>query len=477
MTMIRRKNAPLGAFSIKPKTGKFPNPHFSLVPFIFNLKLICIIAWAFMTIGLTGLSQPVQGAPSPPEAPPLSPSGTLNYEEGVRIALTRSPFITKSSLEIDLKRLDETDSRYGMIPSIDFRTYYYPNRPVNSTGPPYSLNFSTDPSYNPVASYFSLQAQKLATEVAVLTHLKAISVGLDRLGQLFLELEYLKNQSVILKDRTNVFREQLAYAENRFSAGTGTSLEVKTAQQGMKMLHNEQEHLAFQQKKVLDNLKNFLGLPSTQELTPDLQNTRRQVLGNFDPASVTWEQTKGRSYDLKIVDIVIKLQAYNVKLAKAKTLPTVLFTTQTPDPLSSTSYGFYAGFGVYVPLWDGFKRIRNVTRQKIILQQFDTGKNQAEIDLESKFQEAQGQAKESAFMLQATQADLELAQLKARQVETSYQSGGVPLPAVIDSRKEVLAARKEALLKGLEHDKAVLALRQISGDLGHSYVNASSWQK
>ena len=96
----------------------------------------------------------------------------------------------------------------------------------------------------------------------------------------------------------------------------------------------------FSKSRRLDNLKNFLGLQPTQELTPDLQNTHRQVLGSFDPASVTWEQTKSRSYDLKILEIAIKLQTYNVKLAKAKVLPTVLFTTQTPDPLSSTNMVF-----------------------------------------------------------------------------------------------------------------------------------------
>ena len=106
------------------------------------------------------------------------------------------------------------------------------------------------------------------------------------------------------------------------------------------MVQNELEHVAFLQKKALANLKNFLGLQPTQELTPDLQNTHRQVLGSFDPASVTWEQTKSRSYDLKLMEITIKLQAYNVKLAKVKALPTVLFTTQTPDPLSSTTIWF-----------------------------------------------------------------------------------------------------------------------------------------
>ena len=100
MTMMRRKIIPLGAPSLQSDTGRCLHPHFFLILSISNLKLICIIVWAFMTIGLTALSQPVQGAP-PPGNPTLSPSGALNYEEGVRIALNQSPFLTKSSLEVD----------------------------------------------------------------------------------------------------------------------------------------------------------------------------------------------------------------------------------------------------------------------------------------------------------------------------------------------------------------------------------------
>lgn len=477
MTMIRIKIAPLGALSIKPKTGQFPHPHFSLVPSISNLKLICIIAWAFMTIGLTTLSQPVQGASALPGAPTLSPSGALNYEEGVRIALNQSPFLTKSSLELDIKRLDETDSRYGLFPSIDFRSTYYVNRPPGITGAPYSLNFSTDANYNPIASYFTLQATKLATEVAILSHLKTISAGLERLGQIFLDLDLIKNQTLNTKDQINLFREKLNYADNRLIAGTGTSLDVKEAQQGLKGAQSELENLALQQKRGMTNLKNFLGLQPAQELTPDLQNTQRQVLGSFDPASVTWEQAKSRSYDLKVMEIVIKLQAYNVKLAKVKILPTILFTTQTPDPLSSTQSGLYAGFGLYVPLWDGFKRIRNVTRQKTVLRQFDNDKSLAEKELEDKFLEVKDIVMEAASNLQMAQSRVELLQLKTRQVETSYQSGGVDLSLVLESRALVLGAKKQMLKMAREHDKAILALRQISGDLGQTYVNTSSWQK
>ena len=45
------------------------------------------------------------------------------------------------------------------------------------------------------------------------------------------------------------------------------------------------------------------------------------------------------------------------------------------------------------------------------------------------FRRAQAKVKETALTLQLAQSKLELVQLKARQQETSYQSGGVILPA------------------------------------------------
>ncbi len=74
------------------------------------------------------------------------------------------------------------------------------------------------------------------------------------------------------------------------------------------------------------------------------------------------------------------------RLAIAKSLPTIIFTTQTPDPLSSnSSYGLYVGFGLEIPVWDGFTRIRNVSRQKAILKQIGAKKGEKENLLEDKW--------------------------------------------------------------------------------------------
>jgi outer membrane protein TolC len=452
---------------------RFSHPGYVVVSVISSFKFIFIIACTFMTFGLTILSQPVQGATIIPNDRALIPSGPLTFEEGVKIALQQSPYFKKSSVGVELSKLDETDSRYGLIPPLTFQTYYYVNRPTNVSGAPYYLSFSTAP-YNPLGSYFTLQAQKLITQGAVLAHLQAISSGLEQLGQIFLQLASWKKLAALQQDLVKLAREKLAYMENRYNAGTATSLEVKEAQQELQIEQNKLNSYVAFQKRQLVNLKNCLGLKPTQSITPDLHNTLRQVLGSFDPKAATWEQAKSTSYDLKMYDIKMKLQGYKVNLAIASTLPSIIFNYQTPDPLSTTATGLYAGIGLQIPVWDGFKRIRNITRQKLILQQFDGEKTVKANDLQDKFYAAQEKAQDAASALEIAKSKVELAQLKARRTEISYQSGGVTLPEDLKAHKALLEANKQMEDKALKYGMAVLALRRISGDLGHAYVHASS---
>ena len=265
--------------------------------------------------------------------------------------------------------MDEADSRWGMVPPLTFTTIYYVNRPEHTgNSKPYNINFSTDP-YNPLGAYFTLQAQKLITQMAVLTHLQSISKGLQRLGDYYLQLDTLDKLAACQRELVQVSRENLTYAENRLSIGTGTSLEVKVARQQLDLAQGEQEGIALSMKRVLAALKNFLGLPSTQDFTPNFRDSKRQVLGSFDPATATLDQAKDRSYELKAIELHKQLQNYNIRLAKAKVLPTFVFTTQTPSPLNvSNGQGLYVGLGLQIPVWDGFKRIRNVSRQKAIVE-------------------------------------------------------------------------------------------------------------
>ncbi len=180
-------------------------------------------------------------------------------------------------------------------------------------------------------------------------------------------------------------------------------------------------------------------------------NTRRQVLGSFDPASVTWEQAKSRSYELKTIgDRISQLQAYNVKLAKVKIFSHHPVHHPDAGPLEfNHKSGLYAGVGLYVPVWDGFKRIRNVSRQKAVLKQYDSRQRPGrKMNWKTNFSEAKDKVKETAYALQLAQSQIELVQLKARQHRNHLPIRRATSAGVLDSRKEVLEAKKTNVAQG-----------------------------
>ena len=446
-----------------------------------GLPVILALAFLAVLLGLLpGAGQPVWAAEAGPTDAKVAVPGLLDYDGCVRLAIQQSPYLTKSAVAIDIRRMNEADSRYSMFPPpMTFHTYYYVDRPQQPglNPKPYSLNFSMDP-WNPLGSYFSLQVEKVATQAAIFAHLQAISTGLERLGKMFLHLSSINRLVAFQRDLINLCREKLTYAENRRTIGTGTSLDVQVATQELELAKNEQGQLEFSRKRTLGNLKTFLGLKPEQQVELDLRDARRQVLGSFDPAAATLEQAKARSFELKALELKKELQGYNVTIAKTKILPDLLFTTQTPDPLSVTSArGLYVGLGLQVPVWDGFKRIRNISRQKAVLKQVGNEKDLKEIDLTDKWNELQESIGNSAAGLKITKSQEELTRLKERQAEIFYNSGTEQLPAWLEARKASLEAQKNSFTKALEYDDLILSLRQFSGDLGTSYVDQKSWQK
>jgi len=446
-----------------------------------GLPVLLVVAFWTVTLGLLlEASRPARAAEPSPAGAQVVPPGPLTFEDCVRLAIHQSPYFTKTALEIEVRRINESDSRYAMFPPhVTFQSYYYLDRPSQPGLPrPYYLNFSMEP-YNPFGSYFTLQVQKAATQMTIFLHLQVISEGLERLGKMFLSLAALKQLTAFQSDLVNLCRENLTFAENRRAIGTGTSLEVRLATQELEVAKSELARLESDRKRTLNSIKTFIiGLKPEQTIDLDLRDARRQVLNNFDPAAATLEQAKARSFELRALAMKMELQKYNVTLAKVKVLPDILFNSQTPNPLSvTTGSGIYVALGLQVPVWDGFDRIRNISRQKTILKQYGSEKEEKEIELTDKWNDLQEAISANSAGVNLAKSQEELARLKERQAEIRYDSGNEQLPAWLEARKAVLEAHKSAASKALEYDQSIVSLRQLSGDLCYSYVDEKSWQR
>ena len=91
-------------------------------------NLVLIILWVFILMG--GFFLPPAGAVQlerDSRGRYLPTAETIDYDTAARIAIQQSPYLTKSDLEIQIRRLDEKDSKSDYFPSLNFRTRYYVN--------------------------------------------------------------------------------------------------------------------------------------------------------------------------------------------------------------------------------------------------------------------------------------------------------------------------------------------------------------
>lgn len=454
-----------------PAQGR-PQTFFTLFVFpCFFLALLFVLLLSWPTWGWSAVARP--GA----EAPLFQqPAG---FDDCVKLALRQSPFFTKSSLEIEIRKLDEADSKSDYFPSLHVSARYYPSQPDNpdvSDPLNYSVAFSTG-DYNPLVAHLSLKAKKLITKIAVLAHLKVISAGLQRLGKAFLELDASQRLAQLQGTLVDLAQENLRYVRERQKLGEVTPMEVQIASQEVVVAQAERKTVEASQGQIREAIRNFLALESGQPLRLELNQTPRQVLAGFDPAQTSLEKAQDRDFDVRINQLSQELQSWRVALAKMKFMPSVNFIVETPDPVSSDiNRGTFFSVGVNFPIFQGFKRTRDIKRQKTILRQFASEEEMKATEIIQKWGEAEELLQTSATALELAEAQAELAELKERQAETLYRTGGENFSVFLAARQARIKAQKKAVQAALDHDLALLELRHLSGDLVYSYAHENRFQ-
>lgn len=433
-------------------------------------RLAEIVAWLLSAVLLGWLSPSGLWA-----APPPSLSAPADFHTLVHLALRQSPYFSRSALEIELRRLDEKDSKSDYLPSITLRTKFYPHQPsragrINERD--YTLDVAIE-SYNPLVAHYSVKIRQLLKEMAVLSHLSIISEGLRQMGNTLLELWALGRLAGVQDRLGEVNRQEQTYLRRLADLGQASPLEVRIAVQEGEVVQGEKARLVSAQKRLRERLRDFVGLAPDQTLEIDVPRARPQVLGPGDP--VDWSRLQPRSFDSRIEARKKELQSWNITLAKLRLLPGLTAALQTPDPLAVTGVrGYFLSVGLTWPVFDGFKRLRDVSRQKTLLAQTEAEGAVKDSDFRARWREAVDKLAQAAAARELARSQAELARLKERQAELRHQ-GGEPLPVLLAATRGRLAAEAELIRKELEHDQALLEVRHLSGELVKAYVSERDW--
>jgi len=397
----------------------------------------------------------------------------VDFDDLVRLALRRSPFFNKSHLEIKVRRMDEADSKSDLLPSIFFISRYYPSQPSNPsvTDPQtYYVAFTTG-DYNPVMAYLSLKARKVVTEIARQAHLKVMSKGIETLGKSFLELHGMNRLVELQSTYVELARENLRSARERQKLGQVVPMEVEIISQEEAVARAHRAALLATKERIEEGLRKFLDLEPGQPLRLDLTNARRQVLGDFEPAEASLEEAQKRDFDVRIKQLSQELQTWNVALAKMKFMPSFTVVLQTPDPVSSNiNRGTFFSLGLNFPIFEGFKRVRNIKRQKMVLQQFESEESVKAHELLQDWRDVEDDLRTAATEMQLAQAQADLARLKMKQAETYYRTGELDFAAFMQARREYVEGQIKVARKSMEYDLAAVELRSLTRDLVYRFV-------
>ena len=399
----------------------------------------------------------------------------LDLDNAIRLALEKSPYFVQSALEIDVRRLDESDSRYAFIPTFAVQTRYYISPPFQS-GNGFRgavLEFRTG-DYNPAEAYFSLKIRKLLTQLAILAHKETIDAGILQLAQTFIKLGTLERLEENLNQIAELMRQKTALAKERLALGTASPAELKLAAQEEALVKAESDHLTGLKTSTVETLKVYLGLTPDEPVDVISQAGSQQALGEFKPETASEDRFLSRAFALQMQAIKEKLQEWQIILAYASFAPTLTFGLR--NPVLEENRGYYVEMVLTLPIWEGNKRIHEISREKIRKRQLLAETRLKKNDLKLEWQAAVNRLQEAASALDLARRAEELAELKVAEEAVLYQSKG-NLSPLIEARVALLRARqkRENLLQ--DYNLAALEIRHLTGDLFDHYVSVADRQE
>ena len=419
-----------------------------------------------------------------------------NFDECVRVALTQSPNLLRSSLEIEVKKLDEGDTLSQYIPTLQIGTTYYlrnPNEDIINPSPgqaaqkPYTFTFSAG-GWNPVQTYFDNKAKEGLTKIAVETHLEAINQGLKEIATLFLQIGYAQKNLDLVAQRLELAKQNLQYVQTRVSLGYAKPLDLDIAKTRVDMAVAEGNKYEGTKATLVNTLKSIIGVQPSQKLDLDMGEFAEQIMRGYAPAMATPEKAKEASFDLRKAEIQKELQRKSITLAYVKYLPQIGFSISTPDPVnqsSGTRWGVYPALSLTLPM-DFLTKTRDVSRQKFLYEQASTTTLVTGLKIENVLLTALANYRSLDAAMHFSKSKVDLAKLTEQQTQLEYQgsqsgeSGGsdksagkVDYDKLLLDRLSLLDAKQMQLVDEYKRDEALLELKFISGDLRRQYVNVT----
>jgi len=405
--------------------------------------------------------------------PKLQPEsyGYFDFPTCVRYSLVHSEAFIKNRMEIQFQSVDLKDAHAEFIPTFEIQTRYYLARTRNYADTSYSSSakkFSYSmvmSNFNPLVALVKIKAKGIMVDVATTTHEHKITENIGNIAKLFYRISVLEKNIRAEKQMAAMQRNKVNYAKSRNDQGDFDPLTMRAWTNSLRGQDIKTKTLEHKLAQSVGKLKLLMGYHPDFHLPLDTREAANQILCGFNGRVVTFADVQAHNLGLKILAKREQFQSVLVTGAYLLLFPRPAFIFQDLNNQVDSASGTTFALGLDYTLWDGFKRVRDIKRQKLRAGQLQIERSELSHNLYERFKTLRGDVGLAEEKEGFSREQSMLAESNEERALSQYKAGSLTYDIYMDQGVARVQSHLNTLSAVQERVTALIDLATISGGL------------
>jgi len=398
--------------------------------------------------------------------------GYFDFPTCVSYALVHSDAFIKSRLDIQIRSADLKDAHGELFPTLQLLTRYYFNRAGQSTDDPYwqppKNRFMVQvfmQNWNPLLALLKIQSGGVLVDIAKTSHMDRMAEDVASMAKLFHRIQVLEKSIQTGKQLVALNRNKVNYGKSKDQQGTVDPIGLQVWMTTLKSQELKVRDLERELQEKIGSLKVLMSYNPDMGLPLDTRDAVNQILRGFDGRFVTFADVQGSNLKLKIMAKREQVQSQRVTGSYVALLPRPVVVFEQIENQVDRSSGMNFAVGLDYTLWDGFLRVRDIKRQKMIARQLNIDRRQFSERLYVTFNQLRGTLDVSGEREALAREQAKLAELSEERAFLQYKAGTIGYDYYMDRRIDTVQTQLNALAVVQERVAALIDLATMAGGL------------
>ena len=370
------------------------------------------------------------------------PFGYFDFPTCVRYAFVHSESLLSNKLDIQVASIDLKDAHSELMPTFQLVTRYYFIRTDDANNPnpsKFNVQFQMT-NWNPYEALIKIRAKSIFVDLAKLAHFDKISENVAQMAKLFYSVNTLQSTIRGQKQILAIHNNKVNFGKSKFDQGNTDSFTLQSWTNSLKAQQLKVKSLERELDQKISLLKSLMGYHPDYHLPLDTRDAANQILNGFNGRWMTFADIQGRNIKLKMAAKKEQAQSVMVTGAYLQLVPKPLFVFTDNKNTPNTTSGVNMALGLDYILWDGFKRVRDISRQKFKAQQLEIDRKQLSEKLYSDFKKIRGEIESTGEQSSLSREQAKLADLAEEKAAILYKSGTMDYGEYSDQRIKTVEA-------------------------------------